>query len=269
MKLTLKGHEDLYAVEQLQMSLFSDREGQAVSALHRGKMWLTAVTVITIDEKTTRDVRRLKTAEETVQLRRRMLQKSYYAAALPHLEQTPPWGALAGVRPTKLTTRHMLEGGTPLSACRYMQQEYFVTPRRARLAVACSASTVAAYAQQKEQDVSVYVGIPFCPTRCAYCSFVSSSIGKRTELLEPYLQALYQELELTGRLLKASGRRVRTVYMGGGTPRCQQAKWRSCWTAFMIALICLTAWNLRWRAEDPTRWTRKNCRSSGSMVRTV
>ena len=67
MKLQLAGHEDRYAVEQLQMALFDlSREGEAVSALHRGKTWLTAVTTITCDGKTTRGVRRLKAEQETV-----------------------------------------------------------------------------------------------------------------------------------------------------------------------------------------------------------
>ena len=220
MKLQLKGHDDLYAVEQLQMALFPEKSltGQAVSALHRGKVWLTAVTTVTVGDKTSRSMLRMKASEETVRLRRRLLQQSYYKAALPHLEEAPPWGALSGVRPTKLTTKHLLEGGTSLSACRMMQDTYFVTPHRARLATACSASTVAACKLQQEGDLSLYVGIPFCPTRCAYCSFVSRSIGKRTELMEPYLEALYKELEVTGKLLKISGKRVRTVYMGGGTP---------------------------------------------------
>jgi len=220
MRLQLKGHDDLYAVEQLQMALFPDKslEGEAVSALHRGSVWLTAVTTVTVGEKTTRSALRMKASEESVRLRRRLLQQSYYKAALPHLEEVPPWGALSGVRPTKLTTKHLLEGGKPLSAYQMMQDTYFVTPERARLAVACSASTVGAYEKQEQGDLSLYVGIPFCPTRCAYCSFVSRSIGKRTELLEPYLQALYKELEVTGKLLSSSGKRVRTVYIGGGTP---------------------------------------------------
>ena len=226
MKLILEGHEDLYAVEQLQMALFPDKalDGQAQSRLHRSKTWITAVTVITVGGKTTRGIRRLKAQEETVSLRRRILQQSYYIAALPHLDTAPAWGALSGVRPTKITTRHMLDGGTPLSAYRHIQQVYYVTPERARLAVACSASTVGAYEKQNQNDISLYVGIPFCPTRCAYCSFVSRSVGKRTELLEPYLQALYKELALTGSLLKTSGKRVRTVYIGGGTPTTLSAK---------------------------------------------
>ena len=219
MKLQLMGHEDLYAVEQLQMALFPQSpEGQAVSCLHRGKTWLTAVTKITIDGKTTRAVRRLAAGEETVRLRRRILQQSYYLAALPHLSEAPAWGALAGVRPTKITTKHLLEGGTESSAHRLLKDVYFVTPQRRQLAVDCSRSTVAAARKLESKDVSLYVGIPFCPTRCAYCSFVSRSVGKRTELLEPYLQALEKELSVTGKLMDQYGHRVRTIYIGGGTP---------------------------------------------------
>ena len=219
MKLTLIGHDDRYAVEQLQMALFAtNTEGEAVSSLHRSKIWLTATAKITIAGKTATASRRIKAAEETVRLRRRALQQSYYLAACQLLEATPAWGALAGVRPTKITTKHMLEGGTPESADKLMKDVYYVTPDRRKLAVDCSVSTVNAAKLLNEKDVSLYVGIPFCPTRCTYCSFVSRTIGKKTELLDPYLQALMQELAVTGRLLKESGRTIRSVYIGGGTP---------------------------------------------------
>ena len=219
MKLILSGHDDRYAIEQLQMSLFSQKEdGEALCALHRGNIWLTAVTTITIAGKTTRASRRLMAKEETVRLRRRILQQSFYLAALPHLEQVPAWGALAGVRPTKLSTKAMLEGKSAEEAKKEMQDVYFVTPQRAALATDCSSSTVKAAALLEQDDISLYVGIPFCPTRCAYCSFVSRTIGKRTELMEPYLEALTKELAFTGRLLADSGKHIRSVYIGGGTP---------------------------------------------------
>jgi len=221
MELILKGHEELYAVQQLQMALFpmyKTLEGQVVSGLHRGKTWLTAVTTVTLGGKTFRGIRRARTEAESVRLRRQLLQQSLYAAALPFLQEAPAWGALAGVRPTKLSTRHMLEGGTVRSADRMLQEVYYVTEKRRKLAVDCSVSTVRAVERMDDRDISLYIGIPFCPTRCAYCSFVSRSVGKRTELLEPYLQALYRELAVTGELLKASGKTVRSVYIGGGTP---------------------------------------------------
>ena len=90
MNLTLLGHDDRYAVEQLQMALFPDNpEGTAESALHRGNTWLTATAKITLNGKTVTASRRLKAAEETVRLRRRILQQSYYLAAVQLLPKVP------------------------------------------------------------------------------------------------------------------------------------------------------------------------------------
>ena len=219
MKLTLIGHEDRYAVEQLQMSLFPADSGvEAVSTLHQGSTWLTATAKITLDGVTVTASRRLKAADETVRLRRRVLQQSYYLAATKLLPTLPPWGALAGVRPTKITTKHMLEGGSPASADKLLKDVYYVTPDRRKLAVDCSRSTVKAAGLLEPNDLSLYVGIPFCPTRCTYCSFVSRTIGRKTELLEPYLEALLKEIAVSGKLLAESGKQVRTIYIGGGTP---------------------------------------------------
>ena len=219
MNLTLIGHEDRYAVEQLQMALFPENpEGTAVSALSRGKTWLTATAKITLNGKTVSAVRRLKAGEETVRLRRRILQQSYYLAAIQLLDRKPAWGALAGVRPTKITTKHLLEGGSPASADRLMRDVYYVTPERRQLAVDCSESTVKAVSLMDKDDLSVYVGIPFCPTRCSYCSFVSRTVGKKTELLDKYLAALEREIQVTARLMKESGKHLLTLYIGGGTP---------------------------------------------------
>ena len=89
MKLEFIGHDDRYAIEQLQMSLFPQfihaEIGEAVSKLSRGKTWLTATTTIEIEGKRSSATKRLLAAEESVRLRRRALQQSYYLAALPHL----------------------------------------------------------------------------------------------------------------------------------------------------------------------------------------
>ncbi len=225
MKLTLIGHSDLYAVEQLQLSLFPDStQGEAVSALHRGNIWLTASTKISMGERTVHALRRMKASDETVRSRRRLLQQSYYLAAKQLLDTLPPWGALAGVRPTKITTKHILQGGTEQSADALLRDVYFVTPERRALALDCTRSTVGAARLLEEKDISLYIGIPFCPTRCAYCSFVSRTVGKRTELIEPYLQALLREIRHTGQLVANSGCRVRTIYIGGGTPTTLSAQ---------------------------------------------
>ncbi len=218
MNLTISGHEDRYGVEQLLLSLFSQAEGTAVSRLTRGKTYLTATAQIEINGKKTRACRRLKLDRETVPLRRQILQQSLYLAALPHLPEKPAWGALSGVRPTKLSTRHLLAGNSREAADKLLKDVYFVTKARRELALDCSASTVNALARTTQNHISLYIGIPFCPTRCAYCSFVSRTVGKRADLIEPYLQALYREMAVTGKLLANSGKTIRTIYIGGGTP---------------------------------------------------
>ncbi len=228
MKLYLRGHNDRYCVEQLQLSLFPDRPLEpveapfsgdgAVSALSRGKTWLTVSTAVTLDGVTHRCRRRMRADRETTRGRRRLLQQTYYLAALPFLPEPPPWGALAGVRPTKLSTAMLLAGQTRLDAQKTMERDLFVTPARAALALECSQATLETARLLGREDVSVYIGIPFCPTRCAYCSFVSRGIGSRTEMMEPYLDALLRELEITGKLMGIFHRKVRTLYIGGGTP---------------------------------------------------
>ena len=228
MRLRLVGHEDRYALEQLQLCLFPEEPMEfvtvpfggdgAVSALHRGAKYLTATAKITVRGVTTRAARRLPLTKETYALRRRLLQRSYYLAALPHLKTVPPWGALSGVRPTKLTTRHLLAGGTEDSAAAMMQEQYFVTEPRSLLCAEASLASLRAAKQMDARDVSVYAGIPFCPTRCAYCSFVSQTAGSAGKLLEPYLGCLLREVETVGEGLRDAKRTPRTLYIGGGTP---------------------------------------------------
>jgi len=236
MRLLLIGHEERYAVEQLQLALFPlepmepvaepvgddpshyfDGDG-AVSLLERTDTQLAALTTVSIGGRQHSAQVRLSADLETVSSRRRILQQSYYEAALPFLKKVPAWGALSGVRPTKLTTRCLKAGMSDADTLKEMESTYFVTPRRAQLSLDCSHATMEAAAKLDPNDVSVYVGIPFCPTRCAYCSFVSKTIGRNTDLMEPYLEALHRELRRTGELMATSGKTVRTIYIGGGTP---------------------------------------------------
>ena len=219
MNLSLSGHEDRYAVEQLLLSLFpEDTEVTAQSALKREGGEIIVTSTVQVNGVTAVNTSRMREADETVRLRRQLLQQSMYLAAKQLLPKEPAWGALAGVRPTKITTKHLLEGGTAESANDLLRDVYFVTPSRRELAVACSQSTVKAVGLLEPEDISLYVGIPFCPTRCTYCSFVSRTIGRKTELLEPYLEALLKEIAVTGELLGKSGKHLRTIYIGGGTP---------------------------------------------------
>ncbi len=228
MKLYLKNHAERYPVEQLQLQLFAQEPSEfcaepftgdgTVSSLSRGKRYLTATAKVTYQGKTGFASNRVLLEKADVRATRRILQRSYYLAALQVLPAAPPWGALSGVRPTKLSTKCLMAGGSERDAERLLRQTYFVSPERARLCVDASRHTVEAAKKLDADDLSVYIGIPFCPTRCAYCSFVSQSIERFGEFLPAYLDALLREIAHTGALLKDSGFHIRTLYMGGGTP---------------------------------------------------
>ncbi len=225
MEIKLIGHDCLYQVEQLQQALFGvDAVGSAVSEVRKEDGIIHFLTQITVGDKITCGSRQLPESDNDIRAFYRCLRQSYFDAALPHLPEAPAWGALSGVRPTKISTKHILEGGTAESADWLLKNEYYVTAPRRELAISCSQATVRAYHLMEKQDVSLYIGIPFCPTRCSYCSFVSRTVGKKTGLLEEYLQALLQEVEATGKVLRQSGKTVRSLYIGGGTPTTLSAR---------------------------------------------
>ena len=185
MKLLLRGHDDRSAVEQLQLALFPEEPMEpvtepfsgdgAVSSLHTGAVWLTATAEITLHGKTGRACRRLRAAEADVPARRRLLQNTYYEAAMC-LREPPAWGSLSGVRPTKRTTRALLEGKTPTEAEKLLRTRYHVSPERSRLCVEASEATVQAAQLLRPQEEPLSDGKPFCRSRGARGGFVRRSL---------------------------------------------------------------------------------------------
>ncbi len=130
----------------------------------------------------------------------------------------PSWGMLVGVRPSKVATEMLESGMSKTKVKKTLVSDYFVIPKKAALAteVALNESELVKSANYKE--CSVYISIPFCPTRCAYCSFVSYTSKKLLATIPDYLVALGDEIVQTFALIREMGLRVKTVYIGGGTP---------------------------------------------------
>ena len=122
----------------------------------------------------------------------------------------PPWGILFGVRPAKLMHRFADEMGEK-AARDYFINTFLATPQKTDLAIEVMHHENKIISLSSHNSFSLYVSIPFCPTRCAYCSFVSHSIEKTHKLLEPYVDLLCKELEKTGQVAKALGLRLETV----------------------------------------------------------
>ena len=229
-----------YAAEQMMLTLFPGErpeypegpppkvlsgEGNAVIfTLRRGEKQASVSALVFRNQERFDGVRRFpseeldRPPEEVYHTVQHALKLAFYKAGTALLGHEPPWGALTGVRPVKLPTRSMLAGSTPKQAQKELEKEYFVSPDRAKLAVDCARASVEAQRSLKEGEVSLYVGIPFCPTRCAYCSFVSADVGRTLKLVEPYVEGLLREVAETGRVLREAGLTIRSFYMGGGTP---------------------------------------------------
>lgn len=134
-----------------------------------------------------------------------------------------PWGSLSGMRPTKLARSFLEEGKSTAEVTDLFKDRYYLEPARAKLLVEAATNGIKATEGFKDGDISLYVGIPFCPSRCSYCSFVSHDIGRSADMIEPYLDVLAEEIKIKGGLVRDLGLSVKTIYIGGGTPTALSA----------------------------------------------
>ena len=147
---------------------------------------------------------------------RRLCKQTMYDLCREITGVQPPWGSLTGVRPTHLMLEALGEGLSPEKAVSRLVRDFDVTREKAEL-LARIAGVQRGMPAPGDEWMDVYIGIPFCTTRCAYCSFSSGEIGNG-RLVAPYLDALEKEMRAGAEILRDSGKRLRAVYVGGGTP---------------------------------------------------
>ena len=233
MKLYLYGHAYRYAVEQMLLTLFPNERpeypdgkptGERMEIrLSRGARDTSASCVLRLGKDVFRGAARAQNDSlgdglERDRICQRLIKNAMYRAALRAGVPKPAWGALTGVRPGKLLAGMLGDGLDEKTALRRFITEYDVSPERAGLCLATTRETLKAAASLGEKDICLYIGIPFCPTRCAYCSFVSQSVEKSMKQIEPFLDALMLEIAAVAEQVKNLGLRPVSVYMGGGTP---------------------------------------------------
>lgn len=140
--------------------------------------------------------------------------------------KTPPWGILTGIRPVKLFGNLMeKEEMSATKAEHYFKTNYLVSNEKAKLAKMTYLSERKILKNYTPKDFSLYISIPFCPSRCHYCSFVSHAIDRAQKLLPEYIDLLCKEIAFTGRIVKKLGLNLKTVYFGGGTPSVLEPKY--------------------------------------------
>jgi len=129
-----------------------------------------------------------------------------------------PWGTLTGIRPAKVAEKLLLSGKNEESTLQKLIKTYKVRPDKAALCMETAQASIKLRKTLAPRDVALYLGIPFCPTRCAYCSFVSNSVERSFNMIEPFIETLMQEIETMSGLVNELGLRIIAVYIGGGTP---------------------------------------------------
>lgn len=239
MKLQLLGHKYQYAVEQMLATLFPGEKPEYSPAgeeerfirvsFSEAEKYATAVCLYrceTVVYSGRAAVRREKLTDpvERDRLCQFIIKNAMYRAVRASGLPRPPWGALTGVRPGKLMRATVRNTDKKEGAIRSFEKEYDVTRARAEICYETTLETEKAERLLTKDSICLYVGIPFCPTRCAYCSFVSQATKKSLELTEPFLEALIREIQAIARQIRKLGLKTISVYCGGGTPTTLSAR---------------------------------------------
>ena len=217
-ELFCKGHDAAYEIgnvrnlflpyvkEELQLeAIYNGKE--AMAYLKRGEELLQEAKydVLLVDDEI-KDKKSLKEA----------LKKAVYDTLCAYTGRQMPWGILTGIRPTKLVHEALKAGMEDEKIDAYLKEAYKVSKNKRLLMTEVAKQELAILSDNKEGEISIYIGIPFCPTRCVYCSFTAYSLEQKQKDVEPYLEALFKEITFVAKEKK--GERIRSLYIGGGTP---------------------------------------------------
>lgn len=153
-------------------------------------------------------------AEEKEQ--KRLVKLSIYELLKEETGLRPQWGLLTGVRPAKIVSGLFADGKSEEYCLEYLTKDYLVMEHKAKLAITVAKAEEKLLRKNKPNDISLYIGIPFCPTRCLYCSFTAYPLAQYKDRVDEYLDAMFQELEFLAEY--AQDFELKSVYIGGGTP---------------------------------------------------
>lgn len=183
----------------------------------------TAYTFVNINGKTAeKNVAIENPTDETLAELR--LSQTLFSAMSEITNYAPDWGMLTGIRPAKLYSRLITDLSSEDKADKYLIDDLKIKEKKLSLCRETHISESKIVSLSSPSSFSLYVSIPFCPTRCSYCSFVSHSVEKSKNLIPEYLDKLYEELKVTAKIAKDLKLKLETVYIGGGTPTTLSAE---------------------------------------------
>ena len=223
MKICLVNHNERYAVCEIAMAYFSRTKFEDADSLPTDGDYIISelkedngtyqyITTLSYNGNVRTNIVSAKEYNKTY------FKQSFHAIAKDLIGGFLPWGVLTGIRPGKIA-RELIESGMNVNDVKSRFLDFYLTTEnKADLAIEVAKNEMRTLKNIDKDAISLYVGIPFCPTRCLYCSFTSQSIKFTSKFVEPYLEALYKEIEYTAQKLKDTPYHIETVYIGGGTP---------------------------------------------------
>ncbi|MBE6638011.1 MAG: coproporphyrinogen dehydrogenase HemZ [Ruminococcaceae bacterium] len=149
---------------------------------------------------------------------------AFYDAGRKLLDYDPPWGILTGIRPAKIAGNLYKSLNNKLSVRRALTKDYLLSPKKSMLVTKVAVQEQKLLAKYGKDTCSLYISIPFCPTRCAYCSFVSYATPRLLSMIPDYLACLERDIADMIKVIREKGQKIVTVYMGGGTPTTLSAE---------------------------------------------
>lgn len=214
LKVNIIGHDYKYELFQI-LNLFYDKnefeftndESEIQSIFIENTAKFKFDDLVVEDEIEVLDAKNIKNA----------LKRTALMALSRKLNKNIPWGILVGIRPTKIVHENLKIGKKYEDVKKLLTEYYLLSNEKAELTIEV-AKNEAKLLSKPERAVSLYVGIPFCPTRCIYCSFASNAVYGNENLLEMYVEALIKEIDSILLYLTTNNIKIDTIYFGGGTP---------------------------------------------------
>lgn len=216
------GKQDIetYKSEALEenQSLFKDSDILIESYLDLFNQSILAHSAIRHEGKETEYNETIELTDNPIKDSKSGIKLTMYKLLSNILNKTYPWGVLTGIRPLKIVHDLLDKGYDKAFIINHMKEHYLISDEKAELSMDIALTERRFIYPLDSRKVSVYIGIPFCPTRCHYCSFTSNSLKTAGGLVEEYLSALLHEMEQTAHFMNKSNLSVQTIYIGGGTP---------------------------------------------------
>ena len=157
-------------------------------------------------------------SEDLLSQSRKVLKSKVYIMLSNFTGKIFPWGCLTGIRPAKIVNKMLDEGMGKDEILNKLKDVFFVSSQKSELAYEVAVTQEEIRKSRSPESVSIYIGIPFCPTRCLYCSFTSNPMMRYEKLADNYIDTLIREMEQVSFEVKNMGLNIESVYIGGGTP---------------------------------------------------